>query len=55
MLLDQQRLSPQFLESTSVAEAAASVLREEKNPWISRRVGAYQIAEEIVRAAALPR
>jgi eukaryotic-like serine/threonine-protein kinase len=47
MLLDEQRLSPQFLESTSVAEAAASVLREEKNPWIGRRVGAYQIAEEI--------
>ena len=47
MLLDEQRLSPQFLESTSVAEAAVSVLREEKNPWIGRRVGAYQIAEEI--------
>jgi len=47
MLLDEQRLSPQFLESTSMAEAAASILREEKNPWIGRQVGSYRIVEQI--------
>jgi serine/threonine protein kinase len=47
MLLDEQQLSPRFLESTSMAEAAASILREEKNPWIGRQVGSYRIVEQI--------
>lgn len=36
-----------FLGQTSFAMTAAAVLPEEDNPWIGRRVGAYQIVEQI--------
>jgi len=36
-----------FLRQTALAQAATAVLPEQDNPWIGRRVGAYQIVEQI--------
>ncbi|MGA8153945.1 MAG: serine/threonine-protein kinase [Terriglobales bacterium] len=47
LLLDEQKLSPQFLNDTALATAAATLVPEETNPWIGRRIGVYRIAELI--------
>jgi len=36
-----------FLRQTALLEAATAVLPEPDNPWIGRRVGTYQIVEQI--------
>ena len=47
LLLDEPKLSARFLNDTALATVAASILPEEDNPWIGRRVGAYRIVEQI--------
>src|SRR5271166_762384 len=47
LLLDEAKLSPQFLNDTGLAATTAALLPEETNRWIGRRVGAYKILEQI--------
>jgi len=47
LLLDEEQLDPQFLNDAALANVAATILPEEDNPWIGRRVGAYKIVEQI--------
>jgi serine/threonine protein kinase len=48
VLLRRERdVDSKFLGATALAEVAAAVLPEEDNPWVGRRVGAYQIVEQI--------
>ena len=47
LLLDEPKVSPQFLNDTALALAAADILPEETSPWIGRRIGAYRIVEQI--------
>jgi len=48
LLKRESALDSRFLGENSFSLAAAAVLpEEEENPWIGRRVGAYQIVEQI--------
>jgi eukaryotic-like serine/threonine-protein kinase len=47
LLLDEPKVSPQFLNDTALALAAANILPAEVSPWIGRRIGAYKIVEQI--------
>jgi serine/threonine protein kinase len=47
LLRREHAADSQFLGEDSFAAVAAAVLPEEDNPWIGRRVGAYQIVEQI--------
>jgi non-specific serine/threonine protein kinase/serine/threonine-protein kinase len=47
LLLDEEKLGPQFLNDTALAAAAAEVIPEEASRWIGRRVGAYRILDQI--------
>jgi eukaryotic-like serine/threonine-protein kinase len=47
LLRHQPDVSSRFLNQTALAETAVALLGPEENPWIGRRVGAYQIAELI--------
>ncbi len=47
LLLDEEKLSPQFLNDDALAAAAADILPEEASRWIGRRVGAYKILQQI--------
>jgi serine/threonine protein kinase/tetratricopeptide (TPR) repeat protein len=47
LLLDEEKLSPQFLNDTALAAAAADILPEEASRWIGRRVGTYRILQQI--------
>lgn len=47
LLLDEQKVGTQFLNETALAFTAADVLSETASPWIGRRVGPYQIVEQI--------
>ena len=47
LLQREQKSNADFLSQTSLAETVAVLLPEEENPWIGRRVGAYQIVEQI--------
>lgn len=47
LLLDEEKLSPQFLNHTALATAAADVFPEEASRWIGRRVGAYKVLQQI--------
>ncbi len=47
LLVDEQAMAAQFLNETSLATTAASVLSESGRPWIGRRVGAYQVVKLI--------
>ncbi len=47
LLQREQKAGADFLSQTSLAATVAALLPEEKNPWIGRRVGAYQIVEQI--------
>ena len=48
LLLDNEKeVSPRFLGSEALAETAAAILPDEKNPWIGRLVGVYRIVEQI--------
>ena len=47
-LLDHEPdVNSRFLNQASFVETAVGLFPEEENPWIGRRVGAYQIAELI--------
>ncbi len=47
LLQSEQNLSSQFLGESSLAEVAAELIPMEENLWIGRRVGPYQIVEQI--------
>jgi serine/threonine protein kinase/Skp family chaperone for outer membrane proteins len=48
LLLENERdVSSRFMNQAALSKVAEAVLPEEKNPWIGRRVGAYQIVEQI--------
>ena len=48
LLLEQQQdVSSEFLNDTALGKAAAALFQQEENSWIGRRVGAYQIVEQI--------
>jgi serine/threonine protein kinase len=47
LLRHQPEMSSRFLNQTEFSETAVALLPAEENPWIGRRVGAYQIAELI--------
>ncbi len=47
LLQRESAVSSRFLDRQDLEEVAAAVLTEEANPWIGRRVGAYQIVEQI--------
>ena len=47
LLRREHEADSQFLGETAFAEVAAALLPEEDNPWVGRRVGAYQIVEQI--------
>jgi serine/threonine protein kinase len=47
LLESEQQAGPQFLGGASLVDLAANLIPEEGNPWIGRRVGAYQIVELI--------
>jgi eukaryotic-like serine/threonine-protein kinase len=47
LLLDEEKLNPQFLSDTALAVATAEILPEEPSRWIGRRVGAYRILQQI--------
>ena len=47
LLLDEEKLSPEFLHDTALADVAAAILPQQTHPWIGRRVGAYRIVEQI--------
>ncbi len=46
LLQNEQDVEPDFLDHGALAEVAAKLLPED-NPWIGRRVGNYQIVEQI--------
>jgi non-specific serine/threonine protein kinase/serine/threonine-protein kinase len=47
-LLDsQQRLKDQFLDQANLATAAATLVSPDENFWVGRRVGPYQVVEQI--------
>ena len=47
LLQSEQVAGPDFLGESSLAEVAAALIPIEQNLWIGRRVGAYQIVEQI--------
>ena len=47
LLQREQKANTDFLSQTFLAETVVALLPEEENPWIGRRVGAYQIVEQI--------
>src|SRR5947208_2630483 len=48
LLLENERdVSSKFMNQAAFSEVVEAVLPAEKNPWIGRRVGAYQIVEQI--------
>lgn len=47
LLLDEEKVSPQFLNDTALAAAAVYILPEESGRWIGRRVGSYRILQQI--------
>ena len=47
LLESESKLHANFLDEQDLAQAAAEALPEEENPWIGRRVGAYEIVEQI--------
>lgn len=47
LLQDEDKASTGFLNQTAFAEMAARALPAEESPWIGRRVGAYQIVQQI--------
>lgn len=47
LLENESKLDSNFLDRVGLGQVAADVLPEEENPWIGRRVGAYQIVEQI--------
>jgi eukaryotic-like serine/threonine-protein kinase len=47
LLQREAGLSSRFLDREDLEQVAAAVLSEEVNPWIGRRVGVYQIVEQI--------
>jgi len=47
LLLDEDKVSPQFLNDTALASAAVDILPEESGRWIGRRVGAYRILQQV--------
>jgi serine/threonine protein kinase/tetratricopeptide (TPR) repeat protein len=47
LLRSEQSIESQFLGDNCLAEVAAALIPTEENPWIGRRVGAYQIVEQI--------
>jgi serine/threonine protein kinase len=47
LLQREAELSSRFLDHEDLGHVAAAVLTEEVNPWIGRRLGAYQIVEQI--------
>lgn len=47
LLQRESAVSSRFLDRRDLEQVAAAVLTEEANPWIGRRVGAYQIVEQI--------
>jgi hypothetical protein len=58
LLQGEPYVSSRFLNTESFAEAAATLFLDQPNPWIGRRVGPYQIVEQIgpavwVRCTAL--
>src|SRR5450432_1505628 len=47
LLASEQRLRGEFLEPGDLAAAAAALIPPEENFWIGRRVGPYQVVEQI--------
>ena len=47
LLRNEDQVDPAFLDQDSFAKVAASVVSVEENSWIGRRVGVYQIVEQI--------
>jgi eukaryotic-like serine/threonine-protein kinase len=48
LLLEREHVAgSQFLGATAFGQAVATILPEQDNHWIGRRVGAYQIVEQI--------
>lgn len=47
LLASEQRLQSQFLDRSNLAAAAATLVSPDENFWIGRRVGPYQVVEQI--------
>ncbi len=47
LLHHESEVSSHFLNQTELAETAVALLPADENPWIGRRVGAYEIEEQI--------
>jgi len=47
LLQREPEVGSRFLNAQGLAVAAATLFSDEPNPWIGRRVGAYQIVEQI--------
>jgi eukaryotic-like serine/threonine-protein kinase len=47
LLASEQRLQEQFLDRANLAAAAATLLSPDENFWVGRRVGPYQVVEQI--------
>ncbi len=47
LLRGEEQVDSQFLGAREFARTAAALLPAEDNPWIGRRVGSYQIVEQI--------
>jgi eukaryotic-like serine/threonine-protein kinase len=47
LLVHEDATGSRFLSETSFVQAVAASIPQERNPWIGRRVGAYQILEQI--------
>ena len=47
LLQGEAEVDSRFLNPEDFAEAAAALFSDKSNPWIGRRVGAYQIVEQI--------
>ncbi len=47
LLASEERLKDQFLEGAGLAAVAAAVISPDENFWVGRRVGPYQVVEQI--------
>jgi len=47
LLASEQRLKAQFLDQANLAAAAATLVSPDENFWVGRRVGPYQVVEQI--------
>ena len=47
LLASEERLKDQFLDGADLAAAAAAVISPDENFWVGRRVGPYQVVEQI--------